>query len=58
MRSVNKICLSVLMLGAAAIELLQKPELVAKARAEFEACIRETPYVCPIPAGVKPPLNG
>lgn len=45
-------------LGAATIELLQKPELVAKARAEFEARIRETPYVCPIPAGVKPPLNG
>jgi aminobenzoyl-glutamate utilization protein B len=45
-------------LGAAALELLQKPELVRKARAEFEAIIRVRPYVCPIPGGVKPPLNG
>jgi aminobenzoyl-glutamate utilization protein B len=45
-------------LGAAALELLQKPELVKQARAEFEASIRAMPYVCPIPAGVKPPLNG
>ena len=45
-------------LGAAALEFLQKPELVKQARAEFEASLRATPYVCPIPAGVKPPLNG
>ena len=45
-------------LGAAALEFMQNPELVKKARAEFEASVRATPYVCPIPAGVKPPLNG
>jgi aminobenzoyl-glutamate utilization protein B len=45
-------------LGAAALEFLQKPELVRKARAEFDASIRATPYVCPIPDGVKPPLDG
>jgi aminobenzoyl-glutamate utilization protein B len=44
-------------LGAAALEFLQKPELVQKARAEFKTQTAETPYECPIPADVKPPLN-
>jgi aminobenzoyl-glutamate utilization protein B len=44
-------------LGAAALEFLQKPELVAQARAEFKAQTDETPYECPIPTDVKPPLN-
>ena len=44
-------------LGEAALEFLQKPELVAQARAEFKAQTGETPYVCPIPPDVKPPLN-
>jgi aminobenzoyl-glutamate utilization protein B len=45
-------------LGATALEFMQKPELVAQARAEFKAQTDETPYMCPIPSDVKPPLNG
>jgi hypothetical protein len=36
---------------------MQKPELLAEARAEFEGRIQDTPYVSPIPDGVKPPLE-
>jgi aminobenzoyl-glutamate utilization protein B len=43
-------------LGAAALDFMQKPELLARARGEFDARIRETPYQCPIPDGVKPPI--
>ena len=45
-------------LGDAALQFMQQPELVQKAQAEFKAQIAHTPYVCPIPADVKPPLNG
>lgn len=45
-------------LGASALEFMQRPERLKQARGEFEAQVRETPYVCPIPDGVKPPLNG
>jgi aminobenzoyl-glutamate utilization protein B len=45
-------------LGDAALQFMQQPELVQKAQAEFKAQIAQTPYVCPIPAGVKPPLKG
>ncbi|MBI5877150.1 MAG: amidohydrolase [Chloroflexi bacterium] len=43
-------------LGAAALDFMQKPELLQKARTEFEARTKDSPYVCPIPDGVKPPL--
>ena len=45
-------------LGDAALQFMQQPELVQQAQAEFKAQIAQTPYVCPIPADVKPPLNG
>ena len=45
-------------LAATALEFLQKPELVKKARDEFKAQTAQTPYACPIPDGVKPPLDG
>jgi aminobenzoyl-glutamate utilization protein B len=44
-------------IGAAAIEFLQRPELVKQARAEFEAVTKQTPYVLPIPEDVKPMLE-
>ena len=43
-------------LAAAAIEFMQNPELLQKARDEFAERTRDHPYVSPIPAGVKPPV--
>lgn len=40
-------------LAAAAIDLIEKPELLAEARVEFEKRTRAG-YVCPIPAGAVP----
>ena len=45
----------VLALGAA--NFMQEPGLLEKARAEFLERLRDTPYVSPIPDGVKPPLE-
>jgi aminobenzoyl-glutamate utilization protein B len=44
-------------LGLTAVEFMQKPELLIQARAEFEGRIQDTPYVSPIPDGVRPPLE-
>jgi aminobenzoyl-glutamate utilization protein B len=44
-------------LAAAAIEFMQKPELVKQAREEFELKLKETPYVSPIPDGAKAPIG-
>jgi aminobenzoyl-glutamate utilization protein B len=44
-------------LGLSAVEFMQKPELLSQARAEFEGRIQDTPYVSPIPDGVRPPLE-
>jgi aminobenzoyl-glutamate utilization protein B len=38
----------------AAQEFMAKPERLRRARAEFEQKIKATPYVCPVPDGVKP----
>ena len=42
-------------MAVSAAELVVHPEVLAKARAEFEAKIKETPYVNPIPDGIEPP---
>ena len=39
---------------AAAIDLLEQPELIQKAKAEKEKKLGGAPYVCPIPKGVEP----
>jgi aminobenzoyl-glutamate utilization protein B len=37
-----------------ALEFMTKPERVKEAQEEFEKIIKKTPYICPIPDGVKP----
>ena len=44
-------------LGLAVVELFQNPELVEKARKEFEAKIKKTPFESPLPEGAKPPIE-
>lgn len=44
-------------LSLAAIELLQNPELVEKARKEFKEKIKKTPFESPLPNGAKPPID-
>jgi len=44
-------------LALSAIEFLRKPELVKKAKDEFVERIEDTPFVSPIPDGLKPPIN-
>ena len=41
-------------LGLAGLELLKKPELVAKAKEVFEKQIKNSPYVSPLPPEAKP----
>ena len=49
-------CLAAEVLADAAKTLTEKPELIAKARAEFEKRMRGQKYECLIPADVKPHL--
>jgi len=44
-------------LAIAGSELLRKPALIEKARAEFAAATKGQPYKCAIPGDVKPPLD-
>ena len=44
-------------LGLATLELMQKPELVEKARKEFEEKIKRTPFESPLPDDAKPPIG-
>ncbi|MCC6703816.1 MAG: amidohydrolase [Thermomicrobiales bacterium] len=41
-------------LSIVASDLIEQPDLLAAARAEFEESTRGRPYVCPIPADVQP----
>jgi aminobenzoyl-glutamate utilization protein B len=41
-------------LAGAALELLQNPELLKRAKKEFEEIRKGMPYECPIPSGVTP----
>lgn len=43
-------------IAASALELFANPALLAAAKAEHAARLEGTPYVCPIPEGVNPPL--
>jgi hypothetical protein len=36
------------------LEFMTNPKRLQAARGEFEQKIKKTPYVCPIPDGVKP----
>src|SRR5262249_23341521 len=44
-------------LAASIIDLLTTPELVAKARAEFEVESKKTPYFALLPAEARPPVD-
>ncbi len=44
-------------LSAAAVEFMQRPELVQQARDEFAARTKIMPYVSPIPDGATPPIG-
>jgi aminobenzoyl-glutamate utilization protein B len=45
-------------MAASAMEFMQNPELIRKARAEFDARYAASNYISPIPEGLKPPLDG
>jgi len=44
-------------MAGTALQVLADPELLARAKADHAARTRKTPYVCPIPEGVQPPLH-
>jgi aminobenzoyl-glutamate utilization protein B len=44
-------------MAGTAIEALKDPSLIAKAKADHKARLAATPYVCPIPVDVKPPVQ-
>jgi len=41
-------------IGLTGAKLMADPELLARARREFDGRIAQQPYLCPIPEGVKP----
>jgi aminobenzoyl-glutamate utilization protein B len=45
-------------MALAAVEFMQKPELVRAAQDEFKKRLLASNYISPIPDGLKPPLNG
>ena len=44
-------------MAATAQDCLTDPDLIARARADLDARLAVTPYICPIPAEVAPPLQ-
>jgi aminobenzoyl-glutamate utilization protein B len=44
-------------MAATALDALREPGLIAAARADLEARTRDTPYACPLPDEVKPPVQ-
>jgi aminobenzoyl-glutamate utilization protein B len=43
--------------AGASIDLLTKPELLAKAKEDFDRARRGRVYKCALPADIKPPLD-
>jgi aminobenzoyl-glutamate utilization protein B len=43
-------------MAATAKRVIEDPALLAKAKELHEAHLRKTPYVCPLPDGVEPPI--
>lgn len=43
-------------MAATAVSLISKPEVLGQAMAEHKAKLEKTPYVCPIPPDVRPPV--
>jgi aminobenzoyl-glutamate utilization protein B len=44
-------------MAGTAIEALKDHDLIAKAKADHQRRLASSPYVCPIPADVKPPIQ-
>jgi aminobenzoyl-glutamate utilization protein B len=44
-------------MAATAVRAIEDPGLIARAKADLAERTAETPYVCPIPADVEPPLK-
>jgi len=44
-------------MAGTAVDALQKPDLIERAKAEHVERMKQTPYVCPLPADVKPPIQ-
>ena len=44
-------------MAGVAIDALDNPTLIARAKADLKARTEVTPYVCPLPADVKPPIQ-
>ena len=44
-------------MAATAVQAIADPALIARAKADLAARTKAQPYVCPIPADAKPPLD-
>ena len=44
-------------MAGTAIDAIQDPALIASAKADLAARTRATPYVCPLPPDVQPPIR-
>ncbi|MGH7153872.1 MAG: amidohydrolase, partial [Acetobacteraceae bacterium] len=44
-------------MAGTALDVLQDETLMARAKADHQARIKETPYVCPLPSDIKPPID-
>jgi aminobenzoyl-glutamate utilization protein B len=44
-------------MASTAVDALQKPGLIAQAKADYAARTEATPYICPLPEGIKPAIR-
>ncbi|MBE9606650.1 amidohydrolase [Acetobacteraceae bacterium H6797] len=44
-------------MAGTAVDALQNPALIKAAKEDYEARTKETPYVCPLPADLQPPIK-
>jgi aminobenzoyl-glutamate utilization protein B len=44
-------------MASTAVEALSRPEVIVQAKADYKARTDRTPYVCPLPADIKPPIK-
>ena len=44
-------------MAGTALDAIHNPELIAQAKADHQARVAKTPYVCPIPDDVAPPIH-
>ena len=44
-------------MAATAVEVMQNPQIIEKAKAELKERLGGASYVCPIPEGVKPSVK-